>query len=169
MIIFETERLIVRQYSYELDRENIFRINGDIDVVRYIRPVKSKEECESFLVEELEKYKKHPEAGRWAVDENFTGKFVGSFAFIPVEGSLDMQLGYALLKENWGMGYATELMIKGIEYVFEKTTLDEIYGITEVANLPSQKVLLKTGFSLEKTFSESEKEICRFILKRKIS
>jgi hypothetical protein len=31
-----------------------------------------------------------------------TGKFVGSFAIIPVEGSEDIQLGYAFLKENWG-------------------------------------------------------------------
>jgi ribosomal-protein-alanine N-acetyltransferase len=156
MIIFETERLIVRQYSFEQDRENIFRINGDIDVVRYIRPVKSKEECELFLAEEIKNYKKHPEAGRWAVDDKLTGKFVGSFAFIPVEGSQLMQLGYALLKENWGRGYATELMIKGIEYVFTKTTLDVIYGITESANLPSQKVLLKTGFALEISLIESE-------------
>lgn len=169
MIIFETERLIVRQYEFEKDRENIFSINGDIDVMRYIRPVKTKEECEAFLIEEIEKYKKHPESGRWAADDKFTGKFVGSFAFIPIEGSTEMQIGYALLKENWGKGYATELLIKGIEYVFAKTALDEIYAITEAANLPSQRVVLKTGFSLEKTFLEGEKEICRFILRREIS
>ena len=166
MVIFETERLIVRQYNFEKDRENIFRINGDIDVMRYIRPVKTKEESEAYLVEELEKYKIYPEAGRWAVDEKSSGKFAGSFAFIPIEGSQDMQLGYALLKESWGKGYATELMAEGIKYVFAQTSLKEIYGVTESANIASQKVLLKTGFSLEKKFFEGEKEISRFILKR---
>ncbi len=166
MIIFETERLTVRQYSYELDQENIFRVNGDIDVMRYIRPVKTKEECESFLIEEIEAYKKFPEAGRWAVDEKSSGRFVGSFAFIPVKDTQHMQLGYALLKENWGKGFATELMKEGIKYVFVKTSLQEIYGTTESANITSQKVLLKTGFSLEKTYTEGGKEISQFILRR---
>ena len=36
-----------------------------------------------------------------------------------------MQLGYALLKENWGKGFATELTKGGLKYVFTKTDLDE--------------------------------------------
>jgi hypothetical protein len=36
--IFETGRLIVRQYNYDRDKENFHCINGDEDVMRYIRP-----------------------------------------------------------------------------------------------------------------------------------
>lgn len=54
MIIFETERLIDCHYEFEKDRINIFSINGVIDVMRYIRPVKPKKECEAFLIEEFE-------------------------------------------------------------------------------------------------------------------
>ena len=48
-IIFETERLIVRQYDFETDAENFFLLNSDEDVMRYIRATKSKEECDVFL------------------------------------------------------------------------------------------------------------------------
>ena len=47
-IIFETERLIVRQYAFEIDTENFFLLNGDDDVMRYIRATKTKEECDVF-------------------------------------------------------------------------------------------------------------------------
>ena len=168
-VIFETERLIVSQYVFDIDAENFFLLNGDEEVVRYIRPAKTRDECTAFLKEIIADYLVRPLMGRWAVNDKITGEFIGSFAFIPIEGTEDSQLGYALLKEYWGKGFATELMKEGIKYVFNKTSLNEIYGITESANIASQKVLLKVGFILYKTYKEEEKELCKFILLRKDS
>jgi len=164
MDIFETERLIVRQYRFDIDVENFFSINGDEEVVRYIRAPKTREECIIFLKEVIASADANPLTGRWAVDDKTTREFVGSFAFIPVENTNDMQLGYALLKKNWGKGYATELMWEGIKYVFSKTDLQEVFAITEAANIASQKVLLKVGFTLHKTYKEGEKELYKFKL-----
>ena len=87
--------------------------------------------------------------GRWAAEEKATGKFVGSFAIIPIEGTEDIQLGYAFLKENWGKGFASELMKAGLDYYFKKTNADHIYAIAEQGNIASQKVLLKnSGLSM---------------------
>src|SRR3989337_1020336 len=157
-ILFETERLIVRHYTKD-DSDNFFSLNGDEEIMRYIRPAKTREETDLFLSEIIKKYEEDPSAGRWAAEDKYTGVFVGSFAFIPIEGSADksdpsipqdyrMQLGYALLKEHWGKGYATELTMVGLRYVFTKTTLSEIFAVTEIQNTPSQKVLLKAGFIL---------------------
>lgn len=166
MIVFETERLIIRQYNYDLDIENFFRINGDEEIVRYIRPAKTKEESDTFLNEVIEAADANPLMGRWAVDEKQTGKFMGSFAFIPVETTEDYQLGYVLLKEYWGKGFATELMREGINYVFGKTSLSEVFGIAEAANIVSLKVLLKVGFTFTKTYKEGEKDMYCFRLAR---
>ena len=166
LIIFETERLIVRQYDFDTDAENFYLLNSDEEVMRYIRATKSREECDAFLKKNIEAYKVNPLMGRWAANEKATGKFVGSFAFIPVEGTNDNQLGYAFLKENWGKGYATELMKEGIIHVFNKTDLNEVYGITESGNTASQKVLLKVGFTLDKTYYEDKRELLSFILRR---
>jgi ribosomal-protein-alanine N-acetyltransferase len=165
MIIFETPRLIVRSYTIN-DQNNFFLLNGDEEVMRYIRTPKSKAECDAFLLDVIQSEKENPLFGRWAADEKLTGDFVGSFAVIPVEQSDKMQLGYALLKDSWGKGFATELTMGGLQYIFEKTQLPEIYAIAESGNDASQKVLLKSGFLQESIFSEGQKKLLRFIFKK---
>ena len=166
-VIFETERLIVRHYTKD-DDDNFFLLNGDEEIMRYIRPAKTRREADLFLSEIIEKYEEDPSVGRWATENKHTGAFVGSFAFIPIEGSADkMQLGYALLKQNWGKGYATELTIAGIQYVFTKTMLSEIFAVTEIQNTASQKVLLKAGFKMHSSFTEGTKELFRYIFIKK--
>ena len=165
-IIFETERLIVRQYAFEIDAENFFLLNGDDDVMRYIRATKTKEECDVFLKKAIDSYKINPLIGRWAADEKATGKFVGSFAIIPIEGSEDIQLGYALLKENWGKGFASELTKSGLAYYFKNTNADHIYAIAEKANIASHKVLLKNSFVSDGIKVEDDKELLKFIYRK---
>lgn len=164
-LIFETERLIVRPYTKE-DADNFFAMNGDEEIVRYIRPAKSREECDAFLLETIAAVEANPQMGRWAVNEKSTGRFVGSFAVIFIEGTEMIQLGYALLKNEWGKGYATELTKAGINYVFTVMNLPLIYAVTEIEHTASQQVLLKAGFKPETLFTEGEKELQRFILRR---
>jgi ribosomal-protein-alanine N-acetyltransferase len=163
--IFETERLLVRTYT-ENDQENFFLLNGNAEVVRFIRPVKTREECDKFLLEVVTAANATPLYGRWAVHEKTSNTFVGSFALIPVENSDRMQLGYALLPPHWGKGYATELTVAGLHYVFSETPLDIIYGYTEKPNLASQKVLLKSGFLFLEEKKEDEKELSIFALRK---
>jgi len=166
--IFETERLIVRQYDFETDTENFYLLNGDEEVMRYIRATKSREECDVFLKKAIESYKVNPLIGRWAADEKATGKFVGSFAIIPIEGSEDIQLGYAFLKENWGKGFASELTRAGLHYYFTNTNADHIYAIAEKGNIASHKVLLKNSFVPNGTKKEDDKELLKFIYRKPV-
>jgi ribosomal-protein-alanine N-acetyltransferase len=162
MIVFETERLIVRHYT-EDDKENFFLINGDEEIMQYIRKPKTREECDQFLDEILAGYTGAMEQGRWAAEEKLTGKFVGSFVIVPIPGQPEkIQLGYALLKDHWGKGYATELTRSGLRFAFDQLGLDVIYGVTEIPNIASQKVLLKSGFKEANTFVENEKKLLLF-------
>jgi len=165
MIIFETDRLIVRQFTIN-DAYEFFLVNGDEEVVRYIRPVKTREECDVFLHEIIKYSEENPLFGRWAVYEKNSGSFVGSFAAIPIKDTDKMQLGYALLREMRGKGYATELTKKGIEYFFEKTTYPVVYAQTEPENISSMKVLLRCGFTECNRHMEGGKEIVQFCLSR---
>ena len=167
-VIFETERLIVRQYDFATDTENFHLLNGDDEVMRYIRTTKSKEECDVFLKKAIESYKINPLMGRWAADEKATGKFVGSFAIIPIEGSDDIQLGYALLKEYWGKGFASELTKFGLAYYFKNTNAGHIYAIADPANIASHNVLLKNSFVSDGTKMEDDKKLMKFIYRRSV-
>lgn len=167
-ILFETERLIVRHYTKD-DSDDFFLLNGDEEIMRYIRPAKSREECDEFLLQIINRYDEKPLEGRWAAADKHTHEFIGSLAFIPIpdpdkSDSDLMQLGYSLLKQNWGQGYATELTLAGIDYVFTKTSLTEIFAVTEKANTASQKVLVKSGFTYEIAYTEGEKELFRYRL-----
>ena len=161
--IFETERLVVRRYTPG-DKEKFFSLNGDEEVVRFIRAVQTKEESDRFLEENISFYDEEPLMGRWAVQEKSSGSFVGSFAIIFIPGSKEIQLGYALLKNEWGKGYATELVKAGLQYVFNTMKLPFVFAVTEKENTGSQHVLLKAGFKMEKEYTEGEKELFRFII-----
>jgi [ribosomal protein S5]-alanine N-acetyltransferase len=166
MVIFETDRLIIRRYT-AADEENFFRLNGDPEVMRYIREPKDRSECSLFLKRNLLFYQQHPLMGRWAMMEKDSNTFIGSFAIIPVETTdskrhTDIQLGYALLKDHWGKGYATESTLAGRQYAFDVIKLPLIVAITETANVASQKVLLRSGFEQQPNIKEGNKSLCYF-------
>ena len=167
--IFETERLLVRQFTID-DTGNFFLLNGDIEVVRYIRKPMNKVEADKFLIQNMEFYKANPNLGRWSVEEKNTNNFVGSCALIPLpfEDEKDkLQIGYALLPSAWGKGYATELTMTGIDYYFQHHPFDELHAITSIPNIASQKVLLKCGFVQNGTKYEGEELLQRFIMERR--
>ena len=164
-IVFETERLSVRPYTMD-DLHHFFRLNGDEDVMRYIRPAQTLEQTKEFLRKIITAYTQRPGMGRWALFSKADFRFAGSFAIIPIENSNQLQLGYALIKENWGKGYATESVKGGLQYAFDKLGLAEIAGITYPENIPSQKVLLKNGFVFDRVFIEDDKELHVYTRKR---
>jgi len=165
LTVFETERLFVRPYTMD-DLTLFFRLNGDNEVMRYIRPAQNLEQTTEFLQKIIHSYQERPGIGRWAMISKADQQFAGSFAIIPIDNSIQLQLGYALLKENWGKGYASESVKGGLQYAFDQLGLIEIAAITYPENIPSQKVLLKNGFVFDKTFMEEEKELQFYIRRR---
>jgi ribosomal-protein-alanine N-acetyltransferase len=164
--IFETERLIIRPYTAD-DLDNFFRLNGDEEVMRYIRPAQTKEQSREFLHKIISAYAERPGTGRWAMHCKEDNRFTGSFAIIPVENATILQLGYALVKEDWGKGFASESVRGGLRYAFGQLGLAEIAGITYPENIASQKVLLKNGFVLEKTFIEEDRQMHLYVCRLK--
>lgn len=166
MVIFETERLIIRRYTTE-DQDNFNRLNGDPEIMRYIREAKDPQECVVILKRNITFYQQYPLMGRWAMIEKASGAFVGSFAIIPVE-TVDhsrhdeIQIGYALLKEYWGQGFATESTLAGLQYAFDVMKLPKIVAITEIKNIASQKVLQRSGFIQQQNIVEANRALCYF-------
>lgn len=83
MVVFETPRLIVRQFN-TTDKDNFFLLSGDPAVMQYIRAVSTREQSDKFLQENIDGYETDPHKGRWAVVSKEDGSFVGSCAIIPL-------------------------------------------------------------------------------------
>jgi RimJ/RimL family protein N-acetyltransferase len=164
-VVFETERLSVRQFHIG-DGDHFFSINGDPEIMKYIRPAKSRSDCDRFFHKVLSLNSEGFCLNRFAVDDKATGNFVGSFALLPIEGTDKIQLGYALLKNHWGKGYATELTQSGSDYFFQYTAHPVLYAITIAENTSSGKLLLRCGFAEHERRREDRHEIIEFIRMR---
>ena len=165
MVLFETERMTVRRFTTE-DAEAFFLVNGNPEVVKFIRPAKSRADSDAFLQENLNFYKEGSCLGRFAVLEKQTQQFLGSFSFLYLSGDADFHLGYALLPEAWGKGYATELVATGINYFFAHTDHLAIFAITQSENQASRNVLIKSGFLEKGQVEEYNKTLDLFYIIR---
>lgn len=167
MNIFESERLTVRPYT-SADAAIFFLLNGDAEVMRYIRKPKSKKESDAFLIENLNFYQQHPGLGRFAVFTKDTNEFAGSFSLLSVTETEDIHLGYAFLTKFHGRGLATELVKASLEYVFKTIQQPVVKALTVAENTASQKVLIKCGFTFTGKIIYEEEEVMVFELPRKI-
>lgn len=167
MTLFSTSRLVVRPFTIN-DADIFFLINGNEEVMRYIRPVTSRAETDRFLQWNIDYYGLHPNLGRFAVHEAETGNFVGSFALLYIHGNTGgIHTGYAFLPEAWGKGYATELAGVGIDFFFKQQRGNVLFAIVEKLNTASQNVLVKCGFQLHSSYMEEEKEVLKYFIERK--
>lgn len=162
--IFETERLTVRRYNLR-DDGLFYQLSGNEEVMRYIRPVVSKEDSDKSLALNLQLYVTNPNTGRWAVAEKASGNFVGSFSVLAMDtDNTKLHIGYALLPQFWGRGYASELLRHGIPFFFKHHSSSILYAITEEPNILSQKVLMKCGFIFHERLKEKEKDLLFYAL-----
>ncbi|MDE3252784.1 MAG: GNAT family N-acetyltransferase [Bacteroidota bacterium] len=155
-ILFETERMVVQRFT-DADADYFYRVNGDPDVMRFIRAPKTREASDAFLQENIHLYKDGSTLGRFAVFHKTDHRFLGSFSFLYLSGEHDFHLGYALLPEEWGKGFATELVMAGIAHFFRHTACEAVFAITETENTASRKVLEKNGFRLSGHLPEQGK------------
>ena len=74
-----------------------------------------------------------------------TGAFIGWFSLKYAGKSPDIEIGYRLLPDAWGHGFATEGARALVDYGFDDLGLHRIIGVTHRGNKASQRVLIKAG------------------------
>ena len=168
MIILQSSRLYVRRYTID-DVEMFYALNGDPELMQYIRPAMNFEQSKKFLEENIQFYEMHPMLGRWALVTKSNDQIVGSLSLLPLPNSSDAHIGYVLFKPYWGFGFAAEIVKAGIEYAFDELQMNTLTAITYAQNAASQKVLLRNGFSFERSFYEGGKENRLYRLNRSIN
>ena len=155
-IILETPRLTLRQFT-EDDLDNLFDLNSDPEVVRYLtggRPTPREEMRDEILPFHLAVYDRFDRLGTWAADSAATGEFLGWFHFRPGHGSDDItniELGYRLRRPAWNSGYATEGSRALISMGFSDLAVERVFAHTMTVNTASRHVLEKCGLMLVRT------------------
>ncbi|MET6997074.1 GNAT family N-acetyltransferase [Chitinophaga defluvii] len=156
-IFAATPRLILREII-PADEKGMFTLDADPEVHKYLgnQPVTSMEEVRSVIQFIRRQYVDNG-IGRWAVIEKDTNLFLGwaglKLITTPIHNRVNYyDLGYRLIKSCWGKGYATEAARAVRDYGFNRMGLPVIYGMTEVGNTGSRRVLEKTGLKYIESF-----------------
>jgi len=83
--------------------------------------------------------------GMWAVVEKASGRFIGRVGPNYPEGWPDREIGWALAREDWGKGYATEAAGAAMEYEFAVLRWPRAISIIHPENTRSAAVARRLG------------------------
>ncbi|MGB5236303.1 MAG: GNAT family N-acetyltransferase [Flavobacteriaceae bacterium] len=149
-ILIETERLLLREITLD-DKEALFKLHSDPGVQEYTGEpvVESIEAIEKAILTRINNYEKYG-YGRWATYLKNGMQFVGwaGLAYLPEFDEID--LGYRLLPEYWGLGIATEASRAILNYGFDTLKLKKIIAIALKENKASIRVMEKVGMKFYK-------------------
>jgi ribosomal-protein-alanine N-acetyltransferase len=147
--MFETERLLLRRFN-ENDVEAIYRMRSDADMMRYIREPQNRAESTNWvkLVSSLWEKEK---IGFCAVVEKVSGQVIGWCGLWRLKETGETEVGYAIAKEFWRRGLASEAAEAFLEYGFNKLNLDKIVAVAFPENAGSRRVMEKLGMHYDYT------------------
>lgn len=157
-----TERLRASAWREE-DTADFIRMNADSRVMRYFPKPLSPEESVEFLgriKREIAECGYGLFAVRERTGENFVG-FVGLHRFdFDADFAPGVEIGWRLLPEYWGRGYAPEMAAACLAYARDTLHLKEIFSFTAVQNRPSERVMQKCGMRRVKEFGHPAVPAC---------
>jgi len=164
MIKLTTDRLIMRPITVQ-DAENLYLLNLNPEVIRYTAdpPFESIDHSRKFCAtyDQYQKYK----MGRFSTFLKSDGNFIG-WCGLKYHENGEVDLGYRILQDYWGNGYATESSIASLEYGFRQLSLKEIVAYAMKNNTTSIKVMQKLGMSYASDIKLEGIDGVQYVIKR---
>jgi RimJ/RimL family protein N-acetyltransferase len=147
VLSLETARLRLRRWR-ESDAAAFAALNSDPQVMEYFPAVLSEAEC-AFVLEQIEAGFELNGFGIWALEELDGGRFIGltGLSVVPFAAAFTpaVEVGWRLVREAWGRGYATEAAAAALGFGFEQAGLAEIVSFTSSTNVRSIAVMERLG------------------------
>ncbi len=142
----ETSRLHLRMFTPEDLNDLYFRIYSDPGVMRYLPGglPRTLERTAAVLREFAAHWERHG-FGAWAIEDRENNEFIGQVGLQYIEDTADVEVFYALGRDFWGQGLATEAARAALRYGFEHEQLKRIWALAAYENIASQCVLIKVG------------------------
>ena len=115
------------------------------------------EELKKAYTEMLQGCLRHPDQWEWYaiwMIEKTDGTHIGDFCFKGLREDGIAEIGYGILEEHRGQGYATEAVQAACQWAFGHAEVELLEAETDAGNAVSQRVLQKCGFRPNGTFGE---------------
>jgi [ribosomal protein S5]-alanine N-acetyltransferase len=165
-LILQTPRLLLRQFT-EADAGLLLQLNSNPEVLKYLHEPLLKTEEQALQVLQniiLPQYKNN--LGRWAIHLKSTNEFIGWCGLKYLVDTDEIDLGYRLMQQFWGNGYAFEAAKHTMDYGFNQLHLKTIVGRAHVENTGSLKILQKLGMQFIKEEIEDNCPVKTFMLSK---
>ena len=146
----ETPRLSLRRLEFDdapflvglLNQPSFIANIGD-------RGVRNVEDAHRYLREgPMSMYQRHG-FGLWHVAQRSDGASIGMCGLLRRDTLPDVDVGYALLPEYWGRGFAFEAVEATLRHGARKFGLERVIGVVSEGNTASIRVLEKVGMRFE--------------------
>ena len=151
MEIVQSKRLILRHMTAS-DAAFIFKLVNEPSWLENIgdRNVHSVQDAERFIQDKVLAMYETCGFGMYVVESKVHGVPIGTCGVVRRETLPSADIGYALLPEFWGQGFALEAASAVIDYAHEVLKLPPLLAIVSPANARSCRLLEKLGFEFQR-------------------
>ena len=154
--MIETERLLLRMPRPD-DAPGLLEAFADPEAMRYIGngSTRTLADAEAALARWLEQWQAW-DVGRLVVERRDDGRMLGRAGFIRWNpdtaemGGPETEIGWALAREHWGRGYATEAALALRDWAISARGFTRLISTIQVGNVASVRVAEKIGETFER-------------------
>jgi RimJ/RimL family protein N-acetyltransferase len=138
--VLRTEQLTLRELTLD-DVDGLLEIFADPEAMWAYPSTKDRDQTEGWIRWAIGSYRANG-WGLWAVVRSEDGRFLGDCGPMPqpVEGEQVPELGYHIVRAEWGRGYATEAALACRDWFFANTENDRLVSIVRPPNAASRRV-----------------------------
>ena len=159
--MFETERLIIRQFTPE-DLHWVIEVRTQPEIRKYLggERLQNAEKITQRMQFYLDCYEKHG-FGLCAMHWKETGELFGWSGLQPLDGTDEIEVGYGMTQKFWRKGIGLECATAWLDFGFNKKNLERIVAVADLDNTGSWRIMEKLGMTHEKNEFHYEME-CKF-------
>lgn len=163
--ICESDRLSLREMT-EADLDFLYELQRDQEAAGFLDALGCDrgEELQKLAAYRRQMYGFYG-FGIWIIEEKESGRPVGRAGLQMRDGFEEPELGFAVLKEYRGRGYAKEACRAVLHYAAEELELKRVRAVADRENIKSQRLCEKLGFAVDNT-AEMDGRMCIFYSRR---
>jgi RimJ/RimL family protein N-acetyltransferase len=161
-MVIGTPRLHLRCWR-ETDREAFAAMNADPEVMQDLGGPLSRAASDAKLDRFAATFDRHG-FGRWVI-ESHNGQFLGYAGIMPSREHHPLgphfEIGWRLVRNAWGLGYATEAARAALHDAFARVGLQEVIAYAAPDNLRSRAVMRRIGLERDpsRDFTENDERV----------
>ena len=131
--------------------EELCGLYADERVMATLGGVRTPDTARRYLEAVMQHWEDHG-FGFWIFHDAATRELLGRGGLrrLEIEGTLEVEVAYAVVADRWGQGLATEMVEAAVDAAFGKLKLASVVAFTLPSNKASRRVREKVGFSYER-------------------